>query len=111
FTANREEFIGRNGDLVAPASLAAESLSGSTGAGYDPCAARRASLTLEPGETREVVVLLGAARSQDEARAIIARHSTPATASSAVDGAVRAWDSRLATISARTPSPEFDAML
>ena len=111
FTANREEFIGRNGDLVSPASIAAETLSGSTGAGYDPCAALRAALTLEPGETREVVVLLGAAESQDEARAIIARHSTPAAASAAVDGAVRAWDARLATISARTPSPEFDAML
>jgi len=111
FTANREEFVGRNGDLVAPASLDAEALSGSTGAGYDPCAALRSALTLEPGEAREVVVLLGAAKSQDEARAIIARHSTPAAASTAVDGAVRAWDVRLATISARTPSPEFDAML
>ena len=111
FTANREEFLGRNGDLVAPASLAAVSLSGSTGAGFDPCATLRSILTLEPGETREVVVLLGAAKSQDEARAIIARHSTPAAANAAVDGAVRAWDTRLSTISARTPSPEFDAML
>ena len=111
FTANREEFLGRNGDLVAPASLAAVSLSGSTGAGFDPCATLRSILTLEPGETREVVVLLGAAKGQDEARAIIARHSTPAAANAAVDGAVRAWDTRLSTISARTPSPEFDAML
>ena len=111
FTANREEFIGRNGDLGAPASLAAETLSGSTGAGYDPCAALRSVLTLEPSETREVVVLLGAAKSQDEARAIIGRHATPAAASAAVDAAAHAWDSRLSTISVRTPSPEFDAML
>jgi cyclic beta-1,2-glucan synthetase len=111
FTANREEFVGRNGDLSAPASLTSATLSGQTGAGYDPCAALRSVLTLEPGESREIVVLLGAAGSQDEVRAIIARHATPAAAGAAIDAAVRAWDARLTTISARTPSPEFDAML
>jgi cyclic beta-1,2-glucan synthetase len=111
FTANREEFVGRNGDLAAPAALTSRTLSGSTGAGYDPCAALRSTVTLAAGETREVIVLLGAAASQDEARAIIARHATPGAANAAVDAAVRAWDARLTTISARTPSPEFDAML
>ena len=111
FTANREEFIGRNGDLVAPAGLAAKSLLGTTGAGFDPCAALRSVLTIEPGETREVVVLLGAAGSENEARAVIERHATVANARAAADAAVRAWETRLTTISARTPSPEFDAML
>ncbi|MEP7065738.1 MAG: glucoamylase family protein [Gemmatimonadota bacterium] len=111
FTANREEFIGRNGDLVSPAGAAAKKLSGTTGAGFDPCAAIRSALTIAPGETAEIVVLLGAAGSQDEARAIIGRHSTVADAREAVDAAVRAWETRLTMISARTPSPEFDAML
>ncbi|MBK5189742.1 MAG: hypothetical protein JJD97_15980, partial [Gemmatimonadaceae bacterium] len=93
------------------AALSAKTLSGTTGAGFDPCAALRSVLTIEPGETREVVILLGAAKSQDEARAIIGRHSTVADARGAVDEAVRAWDARLTTISARTPSPEFDAMV
>ncbi|HXT49219.1 MAG TPA: protein ndvB, partial [Gemmatimonadaceae bacterium] len=111
FTANREEFIGRNGDLAAPAALAAKTLSGTTGAGFDPCAALRTVLTIEPGATREIVILLGAAKSQDDARGIIERHSTTADARAALDAAVRAWDARLTTISARTPSPEFDAMV
>ncbi len=111
FTANREEFIGRNGDLVAPAALFADALSGTCGAGFDPCAAFRAAVVLEPGETREIVVLLGAATSESEARAIIGRHAAPSAASAAVDGSVRAWEARLSVISARTPSPEFDAML
>ena len=86
-------------------------LSGTTGAGFDPCAALRSVLTIAPGETLEVVILLGAATSQDEARAIIGRHSTPASARAAVAAAVSSWDARLTTISARTPSPEFDAMV
>jgi len=111
FTANREEFIGRNGDLVSPAGLAATTLSGTTGAGFDPCAALRSVLTIEPGETREIVILLGAAKSQDEARAMIERHSAAADARAAMDAAIRGWDARLSTISARTPLPEFDAMV
>ncbi|MDQ6830940.1 MAG: glycosyl transferase family 36, partial [Gemmatimonadota bacterium] len=111
FTANREEFIGRNGDLVAPAGLSRATLSGTTGAGYDPCAAFRASLVLAPGESRDVVVLLGAAESQDAAREIIARLRDAPMARDAVDAAVQAWTERLSTISVRTPSPTFDAML
>ena len=110
FTANREEFIGRNGDLVSPAGLTAK-LQGTCGAGFDPCAAIRSILTIEPGETREIVILLGAAKGEDEARAIIGRHATAEQARAALDAATQAWDTRLATISARTPSPEFDAML
>src|SRR6185437_14325880 len=104
-------FIGRNGDLGAPAALWRDALSGTTGAGYDPCAALRCALTLEPGETREVVTLLGATRGEDDARDIIARTGAPGAASAALAGAVQAWDARLATITVHTPDPEFDALV
>src|SRR6185436_4633012 len=69
FTARRDHFIGRNGDLLTPTALNDEKLSGAAGAGYDPCAALRCDLTLKPGETRDVVVLLGAGAGEDDARA------------------------------------------
>ncbi|MEP6494568.1 MAG: glucoamylase family protein [bacterium] len=110
-TSRRDEFVGRNGDLTGPAALTRQKLSGASGAGYDPCAALRCTITLAPGETREVITLLGAAASDDEARALIARYAEPGAASTAIDDAARAWDERLSVITVRTPDADFDAML
>ncbi|MDB4908213.1 MAG: hypothetical protein JWO05_2997 [Gemmatimonadetes bacterium] len=110
FTARRDHFIGRNGDLIAPAALGPEPLSGEAGAGFDPCAALRTSITLAPGEVREVVVLLGAAVGDDAVRRLIGLHGAPAQASASIASATNAWDARLSVITARTPDAEFDAL-
>ncbi|HUQ45849.1 MAG TPA: glucoamylase family protein [Gemmatimonadaceae bacterium] len=111
-TASRAAFIGRNGDLAYPAGLTVANLDDDVlGAGDDPCAALRCTMVLQPGQTKELVVLLGAAASEDEARRIIARCGTPALAGTATREAVARWEARLSTICVRTPSPEFDALV
>ncbi len=111
-TASRAAFIGRNGDLAHPAGLAVAELDNrAVGAGDDPCAALRCAIDLQPGESRELVVLLGAASSDEEARAVIARCGPPSLAAEATRHAVATWEHRLSTIRVRTPSPEFDALV
>ncbi|MDB4883653.1 MAG: hypothetical protein JWL95_2419, partial [Gemmatimonadetes bacterium] len=110
-TGHRGAFIGRNGDLAAPAALENASLGNTFGAGYDPCAALRCSIVLAPGETKELVVLLGATRSDDDARAVIARNGAPERAAQSIDAAVADWDRRLSVVTVRTPSPELDALV
>jgi len=110
-TARRDQFIGRNGDLAAPFGLGDDPLSGATGAGYDACAALRAAITLDPDETREIVILLGAAASADDARDLIARHGSPRAATQSIDDATSEWDRRLSAIRVRTPDPEFDILV
>ena len=111
FTARRDHFIGRNGDPTMPAALGEDALSGAVGAGYDPCAALQCPLELAAGESRDVVVLLGAAVSDDEARVLIRRYGAPDAAAVAIADATAAWDHRLSTIAVRTPDAEFDAMV
>ncbi|MGH7517708.1 MAG: GH36-type glycosyl hydrolase domain-containing protein [Gemmatimonadales bacterium] len=110
YTADRREFLGRNGTVAAPHALET-ALADVTGAGMDPCAALRCVLELAPHEAREIVVVLGAARSEDAARRAIARYRDVGRAKEAVAATIEAWAARLSVITVRTPEPSFDAML
>ncbi|MGH7466451.1 MAG: GH36-type glycosyl hydrolase domain-containing protein [Longimicrobiales bacterium] len=110
YTADRREFIGRNGTLADPAGLRGP-LSGAIGSGLDPCAALQCELTLGPGETRAVVMLLGAAASQAEAERLLARYRDPNVAHDELARSVAAWHDRLSIITVQTPEPAFDVMM
>jgi cyclic beta-1,2-glucan synthetase len=114
WSADRREFIGRNGTLSDPAGLAvgadASLLSGKVGAGLDPCAALQASIELAPGGTVEVVFLLGEADAPEAARQLIARYRDADL--DAVLAAVTAfWDETLGTVQVSTPDRAMDLML
>jgi cyclic beta-1,2-glucan synthetase len=111
YSADRLSFLGRHGDLNDPAALRRASLDGVTGVGVDPCAALQTQLILAPGESRDVVVLLGAARSEREARRVMTRLRTPASARGAITASVRAWRDRLSVVKVHTPDAAFDAMI
>jgi len=111
FTARRREFIGRTGDIVLPAALAAgQALSGATDGMGDPCAALAADITLKPGEKRALVFVLGDAADADSARALAgkARKADFDT----VMAAVRAfWQDFTGTLQVRTPDAALDRMI
>jgi cyclic beta-1,2-glucan synthetase len=114
-TGDRGEFVGRNGDVEDPAGLRRAQLAGTTGAGIDPCGALRSTLQLAPGESRELVVLLGAAEGNGDgtvaARALVERFGSAADASAELARSIAAWDERLSVVTVRTPEPAFDAMV
>ena len=110
-TGDRREFIGRNDSAADPAALRRRALDGRTGLGVDPCAALRTALDLEPGETRTIVVLLGAAPDDVEARRLLTAYCDVPRALAAVESTVQAWEERLTTVTVRTPEPAFDALV
>ncbi|MEX0912242.1 MAG: glucoamylase family protein, partial [Gemmatimonadota bacterium] len=110
-TGDRREFLGRNGTLAAPAGLGAAPLSGTHGAGADPCAALRCVLELAPGETREIVVVLGALKSEAEALRAVAEYRDLDRAHAAISASTEGWAERLSVVTVRTPEPSFDVMV
>mgnify|MGYP000349337919 CR=1 FL=1 len=111
FTADRLSFLGRNGHHAAPAALRDDDLDGVTGVDLDPCAALQTRLTLAPGESRTLSVLLGAASGDEAARQALESLKSAPTADAAVSASVAAWDTRLSVISVSTPDATFDAMV
>jgi cyclic beta-1,2-glucan synthetase len=111
FTADRAEFIGRNGRLDQPAGLAsATPLSNRTGAGLDPCAALHVKLELAALGTSEIVLLLGQAESPDAARALVVKYRA-ADLDNTLAAACGFWNDMLGAVQVRTPDPAMDIML
>ena len=111
WTADRREFIGRNGTLAHPAALTRPSpFSRVTGAGLDPCSAMRATLELSPNESIEVVCFLGQAASVDDAQGLIRRYRA-ADLDVVQKEVARHWDDVLGSVQVKTPDRAMDIML
>ncbi|MDT0136414.1 GH36-type glycosyl hydrolase domain-containing protein [Acidovorax sp. PRC11] len=111
WTADRTEFLGRHGSLTAPAALRGQApLSGAVGAGLDPCAALQCSLVLRPGESVEVVALLGQCASAQESLALAARWRE-ADLDAELQRVRDHWGGLLGAVQVRTPDRAMDILL
>ncbi|MBN8538095.1 MAG: hypothetical protein J0M15_13660 [Deltaproteobacteria bacterium] len=111
FTCDRKEFIGRNGSLAKPEAMRNKDLSGRSGAGYDPCAAFRSQIQLEPQEEREIVFLLGDGASYTEAKELAVKYRQPILIEETLEKVKNHWDKVLGTIQIKTPDLSMDIMM
>lgn len=110
-TADRSEFLGRNGTADSPRGLSAGlRLSGRVGAGLDPCAALQTQIRLEPGASTEIVWFLGQAASAADAQALLAKHRA-ADQDEVLAAVTRQWDETLGMIEVTTPDRALDIMV
>ncbi len=109
-TADRGEFLGRHGSVANPSALGQVELSNRVGPGLDPCGAVQTQFELGPGESQEIVFLLGWADAPGRVRELIA-HVRDLGAAAALDEAKARWDRILDAVRVRTPEPTFDLLL
>jgi cyclic beta-1,2-glucan synthetase len=82
YTGDRETFLGRYGDLAAPAAVAeGQRLDNRTGSGLDPCAAWQVPVEVPAGSTLECTFLLGEATDRDAGPRSFASIALPARCS------------------------------
>lgn len=111
YTADRTEFLGRNGSAANPAAMGRQFLSGRTGAALDPCAALQVRIEIEPGEQTEVSFLLGQADNMQQARSVIGEFSEQAKVRQSLAATRQWWDRLLGTIQVSTPEEPADFLL
>ncbi len=111
WTADRTEFIGRNGTLEQPAILVhGEQLSGNVGAGLDPCCAQHTVVEISPGGKVELFFFLGQTEDKEAARKLIKKYRM-IDQDSVLNNVKEKWDSILCKVQVKTPDRKTDLML
>jgi cyclic beta-1,2-glucan synthetase len=111
WTADRTEFLGRNGTPASPDALRRGApLSVKTGASLDPCAALQTSIELRPGARVEIVFLLGQCENRQKVRELLALYRTADLNAIFREMATR-WDAVLDAVQVSTPDRAMDIML
>ena len=112
WTTDRSGFVGMGNAPGRPRALGAPGVfDGATGPMHDPCFAWRITFALEPGETREVTLVLGEGADAGEARTLLERFATPAAVEGSAADARARWDALVSRVSIETPAPELDLMV
>ena len=110
FTGNRTEFIGRNSSMASPAAMRRKRLSGKVGAGLDPCIGLQTQITLLENQERELVFILGAAKSVDEIHSYVQQMGGLAGARQVLDHVHEYWNHTLGAVLVETPDVALNVL-
>jgi cyclic beta-1,2-glucan synthetase len=111
YSGDRLSFMGRNRNPGNPAALERVRRSQRVGAKLDPSAALQLVVELNPGETRDVVCLLGEAGTIEQVRELVEKYRADAAFEAAFAETRRRWDDLLGAIQVRTPELSVDLLL
>jgi cellobiose phosphorylase len=110
FTADRNEFLGRNGSLSAPNAMKKVRLSGKTGAGIDPCGAMQVSFDLADEDSKEIVFTMGVGKNIKDARNLVSRFRGVEPARHALEAVWDYWNRTLGVIYLETPDQSVNML-
>jgi cyclic beta-1,2-glucan synthetase len=110
-SGDRLEFLGCNEDPGFPDALLRRGLSDRLGAGLDPCASMQVQVELASGSEREVVFILGAGSSSEEAVGLIKKWRGCSAAGIAFEEVERFWKAKTGTFRANTPDKALNIVM
>ncbi|MDR3271591.1 MAG: glycosyl transferase family 36 [Peptococcaceae bacterium] len=110
-SGDRTDFIGRYGSLRNPEGLRTTVLRQRAGAGYDPCFALQAALSLEPQGECTIAFLLGEAHDQEDLQALWDKYPDPSALLPALEEVRSDWRNLFQVVQVQTPDRAIDLML
>ncbi len=111
WTADRAEFIGRDGGLDRPLGLYPGTvLSGRVGAGLDPCCALQTPVKLGAVGTVEIVFFLGQSANKQDATNLIEKYRK-ADLDAVFADVTKQWDDVFGAVQVKTPNRALDILV
>jgi cyclic beta-1,2-glucan synthetase len=110
FTADRTEFIGRNGSLRDPEAMGKTKLSGRFGAALDPCAALQTVFDLEDGQEHEIIFKIGAGRNKQHAVELVKQFKGKEVVHNALEKVKNYWEQTLNIVQIETPDAALNIL-
>ncbi len=111
FTGDRKSFIGIGEDLANPKALSEINLNNRYGSIYDPCLVSQLNIHLEPGEEKEVIILLGQEEEESIIEEKINKYSDIDNVYTALEEVKEYWSNFLGNIQVKTPDHSMDYLL
>ncbi len=111
YCGDKEKFLGRYHGYGNPEGVIHGKLDGSLNYNENGCGALSASITLKPGETKNLAFVLGM-KNNDEAEMIINKYQCPEeVCREDLNKLISYWHGKLSHFQVKTPSEEFDSMI
>ena len=111
YCGDREHFLGKYRGYGSPQGISSGDLGNVTSYNENSCGALSCIVTLEPGEKKNLLFLLGM-KPSGEAAALLQRYRQPGITTALELEALRAdWSKKLGRLRVKTPSAEFNTMI
>ncbi|ACV11539.1 glycosyltransferase 36 [Halorhabdus utahensis DSM 12940] len=124
FDTQRDAFLGNYEGFDEPAVLEAGEATDSIATGWAPIGSHQVDMELEPGESEEIVFLLGYHENPEDEKfeepgvvnkeyvePTIGKYCDPAALDDAFDELTEFWEGQLSALQVETPDPETDRMV
>ncbi|HDQ45127.1 MAG TPA: N,N'-diacetylchitobiose phosphorylase [bacterium] len=111
YDTDREKFIGPYRGYGNPLVVEQGRCTNSIAVGDNGCGAFQSDIDLEPGESREILVLMGIGEAGVEGRAAVREFGNPSRISAELERLRGHWQDRITGMTVQTPDPEFDSMM
>lgn len=110
-TADRTEFLGRNGTLARPVALRRIGLETRITPGEDTCGVLQVHLDLAPGGAEEIYFILGQGNNREHAQAMVDKYHDDGFVGTAWERTHAFWSRMLDAVRVQTPEPAADLIL
>lgn len=111
YDLDREKFIGPYRNYHNPLCVEKGECQNSSAYGDNACGGMKMDVELAPGETKEIIVMLGVGKIEREAKAIKKEFGKPERADAELEKLKNHWHDMIKIVQVKTPDEDFDHMI